>query len=442
MRHAIALLSLLLAARAAGAQTIRVAPPTEIAHETEPRRFTEPHLAVHPANPRHLLAAAFHASMSDSIEAVHRSTRCSTFASIDGAATWTRHDFPLVDCFDAQVAITPDGQAVFLAVGIFEPIVPARNLWLVVYHSGDGGVTWDDKPTVIGRGHDHPTVVVDLVSQARKGWIYISSHYEWRDGFGQLSSSVLVARSRDGGRTFDRPVETSPTPLHNSSEMPVVLSDGTVVASFVDLEESGPPLTNRRAWAIRSSDGATSFSRASLVNDECGPPPRFQLSALAVDASNGPYRDRLYFACRRSGGGPVVVTSSTDRGVTWNRPGVAVGPAAPAQEARRVMSIAVSSSGAVGVLIVERKPGAGDRCLEQLFAASFDGGQTFTAPHQVSHSACGESPVDVVAGRMYPTYGDYYGIVPAPDGGFRIVWPELRGGASVLLTTIVEVAGR
>lgn len=42
------------------------------------------------------------------------------------------------------MAITPDGQAVSLAVGVFEPIVPAHSTWLVVYHSADGGVTWDE----------------------------------------------------------------------------------------------------------------------------------------------------------------------------------------------------------------------------------------------------------------------------------------------------------
>jgi BNR repeat-like domain len=189
----------------------------------------------------------------------------------------------------------------------------------------------------MNHGHDHAAVAVDTRSAARNGWIY-TTHYQWRDGNGHLSSSVLVVRSRDGGRTFDRPVEVAPTPLHNVSEMPVVLSDGTVVASFVDVVDTEPPLTTRRAWVIRSTDGATTFSTASLVADRCGPPPAFQLSALAVDASDGPFRDRLYFSCRESGGGAVVVTSSSDRGQTWNRPGVIVGSAEGGAEARRVMT--------------------------------------------------------------------------------------------------------
>jgi len=99
---------------------------------------------------------------------------------------------------------------------------------------------------------------------------------------------VFVARSRDGGRTFDRPTEVTATSLHQFGEMPVVLADGTVVASFVEDAWSRPFLANRRGLVIRSTDGATTFSPAALVNDTCGPPPPFQLSALAVDRSKGP----------------------------------------------------------------------------------------------------------------------------------------------------------
>jgi len=53
----------------------------------------------------------------------------------------------------------------------------------------------------------------------------------------------------------------------------------------------------------------------------------------------------------------------------------------------------------------------------------------------------GTSAVDEIAGRMMPTYGDYFGLVTTPDGRFRAVWPEMRDGHSVLLTAIVEVEG-
>jgi hypothetical protein len=131
---------------------------------------------------------------------------------------------------------------------------------------------------------------------------------------------------------------------------------------------------------------------SSLVNDVCGPPPVFQLSALIADASEGPSRDRLYFACRQSGGGPVVIVSSKDRGKTWNRPGVPAGPTT-VDVMRRVMTLAVNNAGVVGAFIAERRAKTGEACL-QFRAASFDGAESFGSPQPVSTSECRESPAD------------------------------------------------
>lgn len=422
------------------AQTLRVAPPTEVARETDPRRFSEPHLAIDPADPNRLLATAFTTALSDNVQEMLAGQRCATFASRDGGRTWTRHDFPLAHCGDPQVAMLADGQAVFLALADAPGIQPGN--WLIVYHSGDGGVTWDEKPTLLGHGHDHPSVAVDLTSSKRKGWIYITSHNVSRDGDGQPAASIFVARSRNGGKSFDRPSTPSPSSLHNLAETPVVTSDGSVVASFVDDAWARPFFANRRAWVMRSTDGAATFSMPFLANDRCGPPPGFQLSALAVDTSDGPFRDRLYFACRQSAGGGVLVTASADGGQTWNRPGVVAGPGTMDVDARRVMTLAVNNKGILGVLVVERRVKAREACLETTFSVSLDGGATFAAPQRVSVSSCGDSPVDEVALRMVPTYGDYFGLAATPEGHFRLMWPEMRDGHSVLLTTVVDVDGR
>jgi hypothetical protein len=432
--------SLVLTGASAAAQTIRIAPATEVAREADPRRFTEPHLAIHPTDPSHLLAAVFIGWVQGSVAESFERQRCATFVSRDGGATWRRHDFALVHCADPQVAILPDGKAVFIALAELSGVQP-RGLWLVAFHSADGGATWDE-PTIVGRGHDHPALAVDLTSATRKGWIYLTTHHQWRDGRGEPASGVFVARSRNGGRSFDTPSIVSPNNLHTFAEMPAVLSDGTVAASFVDDVNSGPRMERRRAWIIRSTDGATAFSAPLFVNDVCGPPPGFQLSALAVDTSDGPFRDRLYFACRQAGGGPVVVAASADRGDTWNRPGVAVGWSPAGKEAQRVMTMGVNGKGVLATMLVERRMRSGEGCLHVEFSASLDGGATFTAPQVVSTSSCGTSPTDEIAARMFPTYGDYFGLVTMPDGTFRLMWPEMRGGRSVLLTAIVDVDGR
>jgi hypothetical protein len=386
-----------------------------------------------------LLAAAWSASTGNDPD---QARRCASFVSTDGGATWSRHDFSLANCYDGQVAILPDGQAVFVALATLPRVRPDTPDWLVVFHSNDGGATWDDVPATLGWRHDHPAIAVDRESPSRKGWIYLTSHLEWADGTPQRKSAVFVARSRDGGRTFDVPVMVSPGELHHFAEMPIVLSDGTLIASFVDDTWTAPYAARRRAWIIRSVDGGVTFAPPGLVNEECGPPPGYQLSALAVDSSAGAFRDRLYFACRRSAGGPVVVASSSDGGATWAQPGVIVGSSGVDPTARRVMTLAVNSQGVVGVMVVERRAEAADGCLVVEFSVSVDGGKTFVPPRDVSSSACGTSSNDQLARRRFPTYGDYFGLVPAPNGQFRLMWAEMRAGASVLLTTTVGVDAR
>ena len=147
------------------------------------------------------------------------------------------------------------------------------------------------------------------------------------------------------------------------------------------------------------------------------------------------------FACRQHAGGSIVVTASENRGETWNRPGVVVGSSANDTSARRVMTLGVNGTGVLGELVVERMKSQ-NNCLRIDFSASFDGGKTFGPPQQVSTSSCGNSSVDEMAGRMFPTYGDYFGVVAMTDGTFRLMWPEMRDGRSVLLTTLVTVEGR
>jgi hypothetical protein len=219
-----------------------------------------------------------------------------------------------------------------------------------------------------------------------------------------------------------------------------VLSNGTLVASFVDDTWTAPNLPRRHAWVVRSTDGGVTFEEPRLVNEACGQPPNFQLSSLAVDRSPGPFRDRLYFACRQAGGGPVLVTSSRDGGITWGAP-VTAGLSAVDPTARRVMTLAVNPTGIVGVLIIERLARDGDGCLQTLFAASLDGGETFLPAQTISTSACRNSSNEEMAKQRFPTYGDYHGLVATPDGRFRAMWPEMRGGISVLLTVAIEVEG-
>ena len=410
-------------------QEIRVGVPSLVARAPEHRSFTEPILTVHPVHPDYLLAAAMIEAEGASFEERVAQQTCATFLSLDAGRTWRQRNFSVTRCFDPWVAVTPDGRA-------FLSVIGRRSTGedgLFIFHSPDGGQTWDDTPINVGGGFDHPTLMVDYQSQKRKGWIYLLSWQPIRAEDGGRRSALTVMRSLDSGKTFPDPTQVIPNNLVNLAEMPVVLSDGTLIVSFVeaarwaDTQGRLDRFDRWRAWVLRSTDGGHAFSIPLFVTDACGPPPAFQLSALAVDTSTGPFRDRLYFLCGARERGPITLTFSADRGETWSTP-VAVPPALHDSEPRRVLGLAVNNKGVLAIVHLDHIAQSGDSCQELYFVASLDGGLTFLPPRRVSSAPCA-------------AFGDYFGMITTPDGRFHLVWPEVHGGVSELRTMIVEVEG-
>ena len=353
---------------------------------------------------------------------------CAAFLSLDSGASWTRHDFNVSWCADPWVAMTPDGQTLVTMVGKHAALAQQGSSGLVAFHSIDNGRTWDSLPIGLGRSHDHPTMAVDLSAGPHRGWIYLSSHL-WAEG---RRYGVYIARSRNGGKSFDDPVYVIPNNLHNLAEMPVVLTDGTLVESFVDATytpDSGGTqarevlFDRRRAWVTRSSDGGFTFSAPFFVTDACGPPPGYRLSAFAADVSRGSHDGRLYFACQAAGGGPIVVTHSRDRGETWS-PVTRMQTTARDTIGYRIPGLAVNDRGAVLVALLGPSGNSDDHCGNLYASVSTNGGTTFSSGVLVASCAGG---------------GDYFGITAVPGGRFRLLWPETRDGVQQLRTAALDV---
>lgn len=422
------------------AQSIRVGEDLPVAIDVpDGRVLVYPHLAIHPTDPNHLLATVWESGPAASFQERQALDRCSTLVSTDGGRGWSRHPFPYASCGDPWVAFGADGSAVFTAM-VEHPDHPEEHDAVIVHHSADGGATWSERPVNLGTGHDHQTVAVDASAEARTAWLYLISGRETRAENGVWRANVFVARSRDGGRRFDPAVHLRPNNLFIKAETGVVLSDGTVVVSYVEAATRRVGyLPNRRAWVVRSTDGGQSFSTPMYVNDDCGPMPgnRFSLSALVADPPGGPFADRLHFLCNRTGGGAVLHQRSTDRGESWTDPEPV--HAAPADTAvrRRLMGAAVSREGVLGVLWSDF--GRSTECYDVHFAASIDGGERFLPEVRVnSEPSC---PDEGTIGGPVPWSdgGAYWGIATDADGRFRLLWSDARTGTFRLRTATVEV---
>jgi hypothetical protein len=419
------------------AQSVEASRDDSLAVDVGNRWLVYPQLAVNPTDPEHLLVAAVVTDPSEDITPIHR--RCMSAASFDAGDTWVTHEFPVTDCGDPWGAITFEGEAVFTALGE-DPSLPEQGrTGLVVYHSADGGRIWNEQPIGLGDGHDRQTLVTDPTSPERRSWLYLMSSRVWRTDVAGLHSSVFLALSRDGGRTFEDAASVQVNNLFHKGETAVVLSDGELVISLVQpsLGDGRTLLASRRAWIMRSSDHGVTFSLPMFVDDRCGPASDqpFAASALVADGSAGQFQDRLYFVCNLAGGDGVVLRYSSDRGETWSTPRTVHSAAVDTLNQgtrRQFRAAAVSENGVIGVAYVElREPGG--TCYDVYFAASKDGGASFLPEERIStRTSCPD-------GTRWRGGGAWWGMATDESGRFRLIWSDARDGRFHLRTSLVEV---
>jgi len=415
----------------ATAQAIRVGSETAVEIGLPDRPLVEPTLAIHPTDSRHLLGAAM------AWDAPAGNIRCTTFLSLDGGVEWTRHDLPLLGCFDPWVAITPDGQAVFVAFGR-DPKLPYQfSAGPVVYHSPDGGQTWDEQPTGLGVVTDHPTAIADG-NAARRNWLYVMSTQF--DGPEFRRASIAISRSRDGGKTFDLPLYIRPNNLMRGAQTAAILSDGSLLASFVENRTAdGRRLQRHHAWVVRLRPGDDHFSDPMFVGDACetlsSGSSGMWFSWLVADTSSSPFRDRLYYVCVQRATREILVAHSSDSGATWTDARPIFSVHRDTLTTPRLMAATVNGRGVLGLVWPETRPRPGGDCSHIYFLASLDGGDTFLRETRLTHAPACKSLANGSA------RSDYYGIVGDDRGRFRVLWSDARGGLFSLHTIVIEVEG-
>ena len=170
---------------------------------------------------------------------------------------------------------------------------------------------------------------------------------------------------------------------------------------------------------------------------------------FAIDLSGGPYRGRIYAAwedgdfggkliswppdLRREESGTrreLVIAYSNDQGKSWS----AAKRIEPSSSGPAFMgSIAVSPEGVLGALWIKHEVyETNPQNYRAWFAASLDGGETFTPPTPVSSAVSRPnrsllSKVDYLRTRFRG--GDYIGLAASSDSMFHAVWADARNGA-------------
>ena len=473
-------------------------PPISVGHNVQvsnlngDRQHWETQVAADPMNPKRLVGCSIIAPADKNRNAIDHNTV--VYTSSDGGASWrpTLELGPDLISRDPTCEFGPDGTAYFAAFAFsvsanspessrrVESETSIKNLF--VYRSKDGGKTWLPPATL--PIVDRPFLAIDRSAGKYSGRIYVSGTGSAKrtDTNRRLTMPTLFY-SKDGGITFEDPTRLISDDVHpligpgNS----VVLSDGTVVWAFGDLKEyqaslfddqrgipeNKPGHSNARLRVITSDTGGKSFSEAASISDWY---LRFydrvnSMPSLAVDGTQGPFKDRVYvgWSDARSGRAEILVSSSADKGKTWSKP-IAVNDDLPRAKPDdgpddHMPALAVNSSGVVGVMWYDRRDNPDNLGWYTRFSASLDGGETFLPSVRVSEAPYFLDPskpialdeeADARGGGTHEIFmsafafmgGDTAGMAADADGIFHPLWIDNRTGLPQMWTAPVTVIGK
>jgi len=325
----------------------------------------EPHLAINPSNPNHLVAAWQQDRLSDG-----GARGMATAVSVDGGTTWSRPQAsPFSQCAggsydrvsDPWVAIS---NSAVLQVGIAftgtASTVGARST-VLVSRSGDGGVSWGSAiPLVDDDGsrffHDKESLTIDATDSR-----YVYALWDRVDP--NDNGPTLLARSTDGGVSWS-PAVTIYDPgagRQTIGNVAVTTPDGVVHVFFTELGPvaGNPAATEGSLAVISSSDKGVTWSAptriAQLLAVGTVVPSQASITVRAGEVlgsfAANPVDGTLYAAwqdSRFTGGNhdAIVLARSTDGGSTWSAP---VRVSADATVPAFTPALAVLPSGLIGV---------------------------------------------------------------------------------------------
>ena len=322
---------------------------------------------------------------------------------------------------------------------------------LAVSYSDDKGATWSGPAVATTR--DNPVNFNDKIAvwadsnpdSPYFGNVYVSwtlftgnfpSPSLVREGPVYLPEPIMIARSTDGGLTFDKPRKLSAA--HNNGI--VGGRQGSVIRTapngdvYVFWEDA---MSHQTAQVgTRSTDGGRTFGRPFLVayvNDIPSPFPgasfRTDSYPMAdIDSSGNLY---MVWPDYTNGHSVVKLAKSTDNGANWT-----VSTAADvASRSAFYPAVAVSGNNVfVGFNAIDdvptgTAPGAGVVLYDAYYALSTDGGANFGAEAKIS-ALPSDPDVASANGLTSQFIGDYNGAAAGPDGSFWFSWTDTRNGAT------------
>ena len=282
-----------------------------------------------------------------------------------------------------------------------------------IHITNDGGTTWRDAALKLPPGSSGKFFAPSAAYDGR-GVLYVS--YVILTGTGNDPDSYWLARSGDGGLTFEEPTKITGPNVYQTS-LAVAPRSGRLYASWLqsNLEattcllcfaQTGLPIV-----VSRSEDGGRTWSAPVQVSDAGR--LRVGAPALAVDGDGNPavlyvdYGDDRWdwqnLPGRYDGTFSLVFTRSTTRGATWSPGRIVDADIVPTGRFLVYLPVspgfAIASNGDLFAVWADGRAGDPDILLRR----STDDGKTWGKPVRVNRGTAGDGvPQDMPAVGVAP----------------------------------------
>ncbi|MEP7207206.1 MAG: sialidase family protein [Casimicrobiaceae bacterium] len=388
----------------------------------------EPYLAVHPANPHHLVGVWQQDRWSNG-----GARGLATGISLDGGRSWTRSmavpafsrctggaavgaDFARAT--DPWVTFAPDGTVHQIAAAFNGPTFgPTASNAVLASRSTDGGFTWS-APVALVR--DARTAFNDKESITADPFDARYVYATWDRLVQSGGGPTWFARTADGGATWEpaRAIYDPGPQSQTLNNQIVVLADGTLLDFFTRFDTTASNQLTATLAIIRSIDRGVSWSPPTIVatslavgvtDPDTGMPVRdaANIGAIAVGRDNRiavVWQDSRFSAGAYDG---VAFAQSLDGGVTWTAPvRIDAAPATPAF----IPTVKITDDGVIGVTYYDFRNNTADPVslpTEHWLTRSTDG-----VVWREIHVA---GPFDLATAPVAQGYflGDYQGLATA-----------------------------
>jgi hypothetical protein len=413
-------------------------------------------IAANPKDARSLIGA--------SIVSTPFMDRTTIYVSQDGGATWQStylHELADEGTGDPQVGFDADGTAYFSALGLVaqKGANLEKRMSVQVFRSPDKGVHWN-QVAAYGSGAftDHPQMVIDPVKG--RGGLLVSALWDLP---ASRATELGIFRSTDRGDHFLDPIPVvadSTIRLFNLN--PLLFSDGALFVPFARFRSGtvqSCPSFDIDAVIVDPASRRLSSERKVRHNIEdpngCGGGVPYAKVAFGIDARRSPNRLFVLMNEGRVGRYALTLSHSDDRGETWSE--AALIGSSVGEQFRP--AIVVNDSGVIGVSWCATKDSTDRRWFAQYFAASYDGGSTFSPPVLVSSewsplksagndvpghtinspavAADGTVSFAVHMAASFADAGEYTGLASDIHGVFHPFWADSRTGLNQVWTASV-----